>query len=36
MKSLKIASSPNFDGYQRGLASMFDKFFDKKRNGSSV
>ena len=25
-----IASNPNYDGYQRGLASMVYKFFDKK------
>ena len=29
-KALKIASDPKFDGYQRGLASMVYKFFDKK------
>ena len=29
-KSLKIASDPKFDGYQRGLTSMVYKFFDKK------
>ena len=26
----KIASNPKYDGYQRGLASMVYKFFDKK------
>ena len=26
-KAFKIASDPNFDGYQRGLASMVYKFF---------
>ena len=25
-----IASNPEYDGYQRGLASMVYKFFDKK------
>ena len=25
-----IASNPKYDGYQRGLASMVYKFFDKK------
>ena len=29
-KALKIASNPNYDGFQRGLASMVYKFFDKK------
>ena len=29
-KALKIASNPNYYGYQRGLASMVYKFFDKK------
>ena len=29
-KAYNIASNPEYDGYQRGLASMFYKFFDKK------
>ena len=29
-----IASNPENDGYQRGLASMVYKFFDKKSTGS--
>ena len=29
-KAFKIANNPNYDGYQRGLASMVHKFFDKK------
>ena len=29
-KAFKIASDPKFHGYQRGLASMVYKFFDKK------
>ena len=29
-KAFKIASDPNYNGYQRGLASMVYKFFDKK------
>ena len=29
-KAFKIASHPKYDGYQRGLASMVYKFFDKK------
>ena len=28
-KAFKIASDPNYDGYQRGLASMVHKFFKK-------
>ena len=35
-KAFKIASDPNYDGYQRGLASMVCKFFDKKSSGSGV
>ena len=26
----KIANDPKYDGYQKGLASMVYKFFDKK------
>ena len=29
-KAFKIASNPKYDGYQRGLASMVYKFFNKK------
>ena len=29
-KAFKIVSYPKYDGYQRGLASMVYKFFDKK------
>ena len=29
-KAFKIASNPKYDGYQRGLALMVYKFFDKK------
>ena len=32
----KIASNPKYDGYQRGLASMVYKFFDKKSKGSGI
>ena len=32
-KAVKIAKNPNYDGCQRGLASMVYKFFDKKWNG---
>ena len=28
-KAFKIASDPKYDGYQRGLASMVYKSFDK-------
>ena len=35
-KTFKIASNPKHDGYQRGLASMVYKFFDKKCSGSGV
>ena len=35
-KVFKIASDPKYDGYQRGLASMVYKFFDKKSSGSGV
>ena len=35
-KALKIASDPKYDAYQRGLASMIYKFFDKKSKGSGI
>ena len=35
-KAFKIASDPKYDGYQKGLASMVYKFFDKKCSGSGV
>ena len=35
-KTFKIVSDPKFDGYQRGLASMVYKFFDKMSSGSNV
>ena len=31
-----IAKDPKYDGYQRGLASMAYKFFDKKTSGSGI
>ena len=31
-----IARNPEYDGYQRGLASMVYKFFDKKFLGSGI
>ena len=34
-KSFNIAKNPKYDGYQRGLASMVYRFFDKKSSGSS-
>ena len=35
-KAYDIASNPKYDGYQRGLASMAYKFFDKKSMGSGI
>ena len=35
-KSHNIASNPEYDGYQRGLASMVYKFFNKKSIGSGI
>ena len=35
-KAFKVASDPKYDGYQRGLASMVDKFFDKKSSRSGI
>ena len=35
-KAFKIASDQKYDGYQRGLASMVYKFFDKKSSGSGL
>ena len=35
-KAFTIASDPKYDGYQRGLASMVYKIFDKKSSGSSI
>ena len=35
-EALKIASHPQYDGYQRGLASMVYKIFDKKSKDSGV
>ena len=35
-KAFRIASDPKYDGYQRGLASMVCKFFDKKSSGSGI
>ena len=35
-KAFKIASDPKYHGYQRRLASMVYKFFDKKSKGSGI
>ena len=35
-KAFNIAKNPKYDGYQRGLASMVYKFFDKKSTGNGV
>ena len=35
-KAFNIAKDPKYDKYQRGLASMVYKFFDKKNAGSGV
>ena len=35
-KAFKIASNPNYDGYQRGLASMVYDFFDEMSKGSGI
>ena len=35
-KTFKIASDPKNDGYERGLASMVSKFFDKNSSGSGI
>ena len=35
-KAFKRASDPNYEGYQRGLASVVYKFFDKKFSGSGI
>ena len=34
--AFNIAENPKYDGYQRGLASMVYKLFDKKSAGSGV
>ena len=35
-RAFNIAKNPKYDGYQRGLASMVYKFFDKKCKGSGI
>ena len=35
-KAFNIAKNPKYDGYQRGLAYMVYKYFDKKSEGSGI
>ena len=35
-KAFNIAKNTNYDGYQRGLASMVYKFFEKKSSGGAI
>ena len=35
-KSFKVGSNPNYDGYQKGVAPMVYRFFDKKSNCGGV
>ena len=35
-KVFEMAANPKYDGYQRGLASMVYKFFDKKSKGAGI
>ena len=35
-KAFNIAKNPRYDGYQRGLASMVYKIFDKETSGSGI
>ena len=35
-KAFNIAKNPKYDGYQRGLASMVYKLYDKKSKGRGV
>ena len=35
-KAIKIATDPKYDGYQRGLASMVYKLFDKRSSRSGL
>ena len=35
-KACRIVRDPEYDGYQRGLALMIYKFFDKKSSGSGI
>ena len=35
-RAYEIANNPRYDGYQRGLASMVYKVFDKKSKGAGI
>ena len=35
-KAFNIAKNRKYEGYQRGLASMVYKYFDKKSSGSGI
>ena len=35
-KAFNIAKNEKYDGYQRGLAALVYKFFDKKSSGGSI
>ena len=35
-KAFNIAKNPRYDGYQRGLASIVYKIFDKETSGSGI
>ena len=35
-KAFEIASNPEYDGYERGLASIVFKFFDEKSFGGGI
>ena len=35
-EAFNIAKDPKYDGYQRRIASMDYKFFDKKSSGSGI
>ena len=35
-KAFAIASNPKYDGYQRGLASMVYKYYDKESKGTGI
>ena len=35
-KAFKIARDPKYDGYERGLASMVYRLFDKKSSGKGI
>ena len=35
-QAINISKDPKYDGYQRGLASLVYKYFDKKTAGSDI